>query len=615
MASILRSEYYFKNLYGMSGTIKNHFLFIFILTITIAIFEDPIIAGTYYVSPSGNNSNPGTISSPWKTIGKAAGIVLPGDTVYIRGGIYPEYITIIPSGSAGNPILFEAYPGEIPVIDGSGKTTNPANPWAATNNLISVYGNYVIIRGLELKNSAGFGIYVNASYCVVDRVHVHNGYFAGVYFYMCSFDTVKNSVVHDFYDYGTGGVGGGGNADGMGASAGNSQPFPDYGHHVFRNNLVYNTSDDGIDTWSSRDNIVENNIVHHAGYGNKSNGGSKPVTWDKPMGNGNGFKCGGGSTSGNNILRNNISYNNVTSGFDENGGAGNKYYNNTAFSTSIGFRNISDATAVNNLSYSNSSDFTGGSQNMNSWDLGITNPEFMSTDPDISGFLRLSPGSQAIDAGMDLSSEGVLTDKIGTPRPQVAGFDLGAYEWSPSIDNISPVIYDLDTSNLTKNSITISWTTDEISDSQLEYGPTNDYGSLIINPGLKTDHSLNIEGLSENTLYHFRVISNDKSGNFAVSDDYSFTTILVTGICDMEQSAINLYPNPARYGNNITVKSDISITGYTIYDMNGNLVEEKNGLSDNYVVLKTDFLTSGIYMLRLNSDKKVFAFKKFIIQK
>jgi parallel beta-helix repeat protein len=599
----------------MSGLVRSLFLFILILIASIGITGYTLSASTYYVSPSGDNTNPGTISAPWKTIGKAAGLVNPGDTVYIRAGTYAEYLTFTRSGTVDHPITFEAFPGEIPVIDGSGKTTNPANPWAASNNLISVYGNYVIIRGLELKNSAGFGIYFNANYCTVDRVHVHNGYFAGVYFYMCSYDTVKNSVVHDFYDYGTGGVSGGGNADGMGSSAGNSTPYPDYGHHVFRNNLVYNTSDDGIDTWSSRGNIVENNVVHNAGYGNRSNGGSQPSTWGKPMGNGNGFKCGGGSTSGNNILRNNISYNNWTSGFDENGGVGNKYYNNTSFNTATGFRNVSDGIAVNNISYSNSSNYTGVSQNNNSWDLGITNPEFLSTDPETTEFLHLSEGSPAIDAGADLSAEGILTDKRGTSRPQAAGYDLGAYEWSSSIDNIPPVISDLDTSDLTSNSITISWTTDESSDSQIEYGTTAAYGSLRINPGFVSGHSITLEGLSANTLYHFRVTSKDQTENFTKSDDYTFTTPLISGINDILQDITTVFPNPAKYGDIITVECDNVITGYRIYDLFGNLVKEKNDLSDKTIVLEMDHLTSGIYLIRVNLTGNAIVSKKIIIQK
>ncbi|HEX2068883.1 MAG TPA: DUF1565 domain-containing protein, partial [Actinomycetota bacterium] len=40
-------------------------------------------ATTYYVSISGNNANPGTQSSPWRTIQRAADTAGPGDTVVV----------------------------------------------------------------------------------------------------------------------------------------------------------------------------------------------------------------------------------------------------------------------------------------------------------------------------------------------------------------------------------------------------------------------------------------------------------------------------------------------------------------------------------------------------
>ena len=82
-------------------------------------------AATYYVSEQGNNSNPGTLSSPWKSVDYASSKAQPGDTVYVRGGIYYEEVRTYTSGTLNNRITFKAYPNETPIIDG----TTPLNGW------------------------------------------------------------------------------------------------------------------------------------------------------------------------------------------------------------------------------------------------------------------------------------------------------------------------------------------------------------------------------------------------------------------------------------------------------------------------------------------------------
>src|SRR5262249_35445303 len=72
----------------------------------------------------------------------------------------------------------------------------------------------------------------------------------------------------------------------------------------------------------------------------------------------------------------------------------------------------------------------------------------------------------------------------------------------------------------------ITWTTNENSNSQVEYGPTTAYGqSTALNPALVTAHSQGLSGLTPMTLYHYRVRSRDAAGNLAVSGDFTFTTL------------------------------------------------------------------------------------------
>ena len=58
-------------------------------------------------------------------------------------------------------------------------------------------------------------------------------------------------------------------------------------------------------------------------------------------------------------------------------------------------------------------------------------------------------------------------------------------------------------SSVAQDSATISWTTDEPSNSQVEYGTSVAYGSSTpINPTLTTAHSASLSGLTSSTDYH-----------------------------------------------------------------------------------------------------------------
>ncbi len=92
-------------------------------------------------------------------------------------------------------------------------------------------------------------------------------------------------------------------------------------------------------------------------------------------------------------------------------------------------------------------------------------------------------------------------------------------------DTGAPVISTVQATGVTGTGATINWTTNEDSDTQVEYGTTTGYGSsTTLNTNLVTAHTQTLTGLSANTLYHYRVKSKDASGNLATSIDYTFTT-------------------------------------------------------------------------------------------
>jgi hypothetical protein len=106
---------------------------------------------TYYVSTSGNDNNAGTLAAPWRTIQKAANTVQPGDTVQVRAGTYNEVVTLKASGnSTQGYITFANYPGEAPIVDGTGLAVGASGQ----TGLFSLEGtfNYIVIKGFEIRN-------------------------------------------------------------------------------------------------------------------------------------------------------------------------------------------------------------------------------------------------------------------------------------------------------------------------------------------------------------------------------------------------------------------------------------------------------------------------------
>ena len=88
-----------------------------------------------------------------------------------------------------------------------------------------------------------------------------------------------------------------------------------------------------------------------------------------------------------------------------------------------------------------------------------------------------------------------------------------------------PVISLVSAGSITTSGATITWTTDKSADSQVDYGTTTSYGSsTTLNTTPVTSHSQALTGLSNGTLYHYRVKSRDSLNNLTTSGDNTFTT-------------------------------------------------------------------------------------------
>jgi hypothetical protein len=92
-----------------------------------------------------------------------------------------------------------------------------------------------------------------------------------------------------------------------------------------------------------------------------------------------------------------------------------------------------------------------------------------------------------------------------------------------TVDNVVPVISLLGCET-TATVATVTWTTNEPTTSQIDFGLTEDYGSTTgQSADLVASHSVCLIELSANRTYHYQIICKDASGNRAVTEDHTFT--------------------------------------------------------------------------------------------
>ncbi len=127
----------------------------------------------YYVSNNGDDSNPGTIDNPWKTIQNAMDLAEPGNTVNIFAGTYNEKVYVNVSGTAGNFITFRNYNNDEVIIDGTG-WNDPA--------MCEIYDQqYIRLQGLHFMNNIqpdAMGIFIEGMCshieiieCTISEIH------------------------------------------------------------------------------------------------------------------------------------------------------------------------------------------------------------------------------------------------------------------------------------------------------------------------------------------------------------------------------------------------------------------------------------------------------------
>jgi hypothetical protein len=358
-----------------------------------------VLAATYYVAPTGSNSNPGTSANPFLTLQAGVNAVRAGDTIIVRDGTYGPTggpgsmgVTINTSGSASAPITLKA--------ENKGKAILDCRMVChAYFNFPSASGAYWVIQGFDIRNATNFGIVIypagsnnlliqgNIIHHIGNRVDTTAQGIAGIFTDANMNIVVDGNVIHD----------------------------------VGRTSVLTGAHDHGIYT-HGRNMVISNNVFFNARNGwhiqtavnfsgtiaNNTFFGPNPypgkigqmVVWDP---------------NGSVLVRNNIFYNPVSYAIDN---VGASVSGPCSLDHNIVFSDSGSAGLIDALP-------SGCTQSDNRLNV---DPKL--TTPSVPNFnFQLLAGSPAIGAGVALSV--VPRDFNGTPRS--GRNDAGAFQYGGAI--------------------------------------------------------------------------------------------------------------------------------------------------------------------------------------
>jgi hypothetical protein len=337
-----------------------------ITAMTLLLMCSASWAATYYVDGrNGNDTNAGSQSAPWKTIGKANNILKAGDTVFIKKGTYKQTIRPNNSGSRGNYITYSRYSKDEVVITGVDAADLHDRSYVFIDGLkflnvehfvqLEPNGQHNIIqnchmeeggqyRGINLDKNANYNKILNniiigkcAPHDLIVIQSSNHNLIEGNVMYYGSHNAIR---VHDVNDGST-------------------------GYNIIRNNYIQNRWHSSIGIFGVEYILVENNTIVDAGEDSADNTCGSDRDRNSSKDEKKGIQLGAQYS----IVRNNVLVNNgygvglASSASSEkypwkNNCINNRIYHNTLTKNHVGIRHNSidpatDNVIKNNMLYNN----------------------------------------------------------------------------------------------------------------------------------------------------------------------------------------------------------------------------------------------------------------------
>ncbi|HHE65003.1 MAG TPA: hypothetical protein ENL09_03170, partial [Bacteroidetes bacterium] len=177
------------------------------------------------------------------------------------------------------------------------------------------------------------------------------------------------------------------------------------------------------------------------------------------------------------------------------------------------------------------------------------------------------------------------------------------YTFTTGQDTTPPVISDISAS-VSTSTATITWETNELANSRVDYGTTTSYGNTVTSSDLTIDHVINLSGLESSTVYHYRVISSDANSNNSTSTDYTFTTqtpddTVSPNITNVAVSSINLTSVVITWS---TDENSNSIVDYGETTSLGQMAGNLDDSTTNHSITLTNLNASTTYYFQVRSQ-------------
>lgn len=546
---------------------------------------------TFYVDNTNNacsdaSGSPGNMSVPFCTINKGSSkATLPGDTVWVLAGTYPETVQLKNNGVEGNPITFKGNPGVT--------ITGKVNTETKDNSAFLFSGrSYIVITGFTITETRGKGIHVlNSDHITITNNHVHH---AGdptdptLHVQGIVLNNTKNSIVsNNMTDHNTCiGIriinGSDYNLISNNTSFANASivvrdaagiELNGASHNLVINNVAYGNEDSGINVyWNQGTQVMSsyNVLVGNLTYGNGDHGidhNHSPyntVIGNTIQGNGTvGLNFEGSTpetgshhaTVYNNIIVEN-GYTPVTGAFGGNIRVDRVSWDGTVLDYNIVNRVGASVDFVwNGVNYTSLAAFRAAVPNqmvhgveadpmfIDSVEPVLRDDNVIFYGSDVTGDYRLSPGSPAIDSAFSDAPSQLLVDlernsRVDDPATANTGAgarsydDLGVYEFQPAQTvaavTTEPVTSVTLTSAVAAGSVTALGVPNPIQHGVVwdtEANPSIDDNKTTDGPLSATgSFSCNLTGLTPGTVYYLRAYATNAAGT-VYGDEVTFTTL------------------------------------------------------------------------------------------